>query len=168
MYKAKVKDKEFEIEFNSDNYENGTISNIPFEIDILKKNSNSFHVIKNKKSYNVNVLSIDNDTKKVKLKINNYTYEVEVKDELDELLNKMGIKNKKQQTNKDLKAPMPGLVTNILVNIGDEIKKGDKLLVLEAMKMENNLKAENDAIIKDIIVEKGNSVEKKQVLIIFE
>jgi len=168
MYKAKVKDKEFEIEFNSDNYENGTISNIPFEIDILKKNSNSFHVIKNKKSYNVNVLSIDNDTKKVKLKINNYTYEVEVKDELDELLNKMGIKNKKQQTNKDLKAPMPGLVTNILVNIGDEIKKGDNLLVLEAMKMENNLKAENDAIIKDIIVEKGNSVEKKQVLIIFE
>jgi len=168
MYKAKINNKIFEINFKDDNANAGFISNIDFELDILKKNNTSFHIIKNYKSYNIDVLSLNNTEKTVKLKINNNTYDVEITDKIDELLSKMGIKNQKTQKSKNLKSPMPGLITNILVNIGDNVKKGDNLLVLEAMKMENNLKAEQDATIKDIIVEKGNSVEKNQLLIIFE
>ncbi len=65
----------------------------------------------------------------------------------------------------DLKAPMPGLVLDILVSEGQTIQKGDSLLVLEAMKMENNLKAINDAVVKKINVSKGDKVEKNTVLI---
>jgi len=168
MYNAKINDKILKISFESSNANNGVINNINFELDIAKKNNTSYHIIKNDKSYNIDILSLNNIEKTVILKINNNTYDVRITDEIDELLNKMGIKNQKPQKNKDLKSPMPGLVTKILVKIGDEIKKGDNLLVLEAMKMENNLKAEQDAIIKEIVVENGNSVEKNQLLIIFE
>jgi len=60
---------------------------------------------------------------------------------------------------------MPGLVLDILVSEGQTIQKGDSLLVLEAMKMENNLKAINDAVVKKINVSKGDKVEKNTVLI---
>jgi biotin carboxyl carrier protein len=68
----------------------------------------------------------------------------------------------------ELKAPMPGLVLNIVVKEGDSISKGDALLVLEAMKMENNIKSPTDGIIKKIHAVKGNAVEKNQLLISFQ
>ena len=68
----------------------------------------------------------------------------------------------------DLKAPMPGLVLDILVKEGDKINKGDTLIVLEAMKMENALKAIADATVKKVSVKKGNTVDKNQVLVQLE
>ena len=62
---------------------------------------------------------------------------------------------------------MPGMVLNILVNEGDTIKKGDPLIVLEAMKMENILKSPTDGVIKKIPINKGVAVEKNQLLIQF-
>ena len=62
---------------------------------------------------------------------------------------------------------MPGMVLNILVTEGQDIKKGDPLIVLEAMKMENVLKSPTDGIVKKINVNKGIAVEKNQVLIQF-
>ena len=67
----------------------------------------------------------------------------------------------------EIKAPMPGLVLDIRVAEGDEVKKGDSILVLEAMKMENIIKSPTDGIIKKINVKKGIAVEKNQVLIHF-
>ena len=67
----------------------------------------------------------------------------------------------------DLKAPMPGLVVEVSVSEGQEIKKGDKLVVLEAMKMENILKSPADGVVKKVNVKKGNTVEKNEVLILF-
>jgi biotin carboxyl carrier protein len=63
---------------------------------------------------------------------------------------------------------MPGLVLDVRVKEGDEVKKGDPLLVLEAMKMENILKSPAHAKIKKINVNKGQAVEKNQVLVSFE
>ncbi|MCF6185251.1 MAG: biotin/lipoyl-binding protein [Bacteroidales bacterium] len=63
---------------------------------------------------------------------------------------------------------MPGLIVKIPVKKDDFVKQGEILLVLEAMKMENNLKAEHDVTIKNILVQNGNSVEKNEVLIVFE
>jgi len=67
----------------------------------------------------------------------------------------------------DIKAPMPGMVLNILVDEGQEVKKGDALIVLEAMKMENILKSPVDGVIKKIAINKGVAVEKNQLLIQF-
>jgi biotin carboxyl carrier protein len=62
---------------------------------------------------------------------------------------------------------MPGMVLNVLVNEGQTVKKGDALLVLEAMKMENILKSPAEGTIKKITAVKGTAVEKNQILIQF-
>lgn len=64
-----------------------------------------------------------------------------------------------------VKAPLPGNVFKILVNVGDEVKKGDNLLILEAMKMENNVLAEKDGVIKTIKPGIGDAVLQGDVLI---
>ena len=68
----------------------------------------------------------------------------------------------------DLKAPMPGLIVDIKVQVGDTVKKGDTILILEAMKMENILKASGDGKIKAIKISIKQNVEKNQVMIEFE
>jgi biotin carboxyl carrier protein len=62
---------------------------------------------------------------------------------------------------------MPGLVLSVLVSAGQEVKKGDKLLVLEAMKMENIIKAGGDGVVAQIMVNQGQAVDKNQTLIEF-
>jgi biotin carboxyl carrier protein len=75
--------------------------------------------------------------------------------------------NLNSQAAKEIKAPMPGLIFDIKVKEGDEVKKGDAVLILEAMKMENILKSPGDGTVKSIKIKKGQSVEKNQVLIQF-
>jgi len=168
MITASVNNNDYKIEFLNKEYSQGIINNSDFNIDLIKNNNNSYHVLYNKKSYNINIVSEDTEEKTILLKINNNSFNIKLTEEIDLLLKQMGIKNKSKQQKKELKAPMPGLVVNIPVNKGDKIKQGETLLVLEAMKMENNLKAEHDVTIKDISAEKGNSVEKNEVLILFE
>jgi len=69
---------------------------------------------------------------------------------------------------KNLLSPMPGLIIDVLISTGDLVKKGDPLLILEAMKMENIIKAPSDSCIKNILVKKNQSVEKDQLIIEFE
>jgi acetyl/propionyl-CoA carboxylase alpha subunit len=146
----------------------GKINETNFHADILSINENNFHIIKNNKSYNIELLDINAEEKKAKLKINGQNFSVHAMSELDILLKEMGMDNLSAKKIKELRAPMPGLVIDVPVNEGDDIKEGDKLLVLEAMKMENNLKAEADTKIKTIKCKKGQAVEKNEVLIIFE
>ena len=88
-----------------------------------------------------------------------------VKDRFDILLAQMGMTNATATKANDLKAPMPGLVLKINVAEGQAVKKGDSLLILEAMKMENVLKAAGDGVVKTIKVKTKDAVEKGQLLI---
>ena len=126
-----------------------------------------FHIIHAHKSYNAELLSADFVAKKIKLKINGALYEVEIKDQLDILLKKLGMSQNSMATLKEIKAPMPGLILHIHIEEGMEVKKGDPIMILEAMKMENNLKSPGDGKIKSIQVKTGQSVEKGQMLIEF-
>ena len=65
-------------------------------------------------------------------------------------------------------APMPGLILEINVSIGQTVKEEDPLLILEAMKMENVIASPRTGTIKSISINKGEAVEKKQLLIEFE
>ena len=65
-----------------------------------------------------------------------------------------------------IKSPLPGVVLDLFVNVGDQVKMGQKLLVLEAMKMENNIDSDKEGTIKEIKVSKGSSVLEGDVLII--
>ncbi|MBR1889509.1 MAG: acetyl-CoA carboxylase biotin carboxyl carrier protein subunit [Alloprevotella sp.] len=64
-----------------------------------------------------------------------------------------------------VKAPLPGIVTKILVSVGQKVKRGENVLVLEAMKMENNIAAESDGTVSGIAVSAGDSVLEGTVLI---
>ena len=138
-----------------------------FAFDLIEVKENYFHIIKNHKSYNAEVVSHNADEKTFRIKINQTVYSVSVKDKYDELLHKLGLDKALANKFANIKAPMPGLVLNILVDEGAEVKKGDALLVLEAMKMENILKSPADGTVKKVSVKKGMAVEKNQVLIEF-
>ncbi len=169
MIKINVANKDFTLDFTKNgSFAKGTINSHEFQADILSIDQNNFHILKDNKSYNIEISEIDKEVKILKLKINGKNFSVHALSELDILLKEMGMDNLSAKKMKELKAPMPGLVLDVLVKEGDEIKEGDKLLVLEAMKMENNLKAETDAKIKTVKCKKGQAVEKNELLIVFE
>ncbi|MFH2049676.1 MAG: biotin/lipoyl-containing protein [bacterium] len=74
----------------------------------------------------------------------------------------------KASVDKILKVAMPGLVLDVKVKVGDKVKKGQPLLILEAMKMENIIKAHGEGTVKAIFIKSGGSVEKGDKLLEFE
>lgn len=139
----------------------------PFAWDIQSLGENRYHILHQNRSYTAEVVEINRADKTLTLTINGHTYSLQVKDQFDFLLEKMGMGQTAQTRTANLKAPMPGLIRSLTVQPGDAVKKGDSLLVLEAMKMENVLKAPADATITAIRIAPGDTVEKGQTLIEF-
>lgn len=137
------------------------------DIDTVKTDETSFHIIHKNTSYNVRLLSWDKAQKKLEIKINRNHYSVKLDDEGDLLLEKAGIPVPIVQKIDALIAPMPGLISDIKVRVGDAVKAGDPLVVLKAMKMENVLKSPHDGIIREILAEKNQKIEKDSVIIQF-
>ena len=143
---------------------NGTDANW----DLLEIKQDTFSILKDNKSYNATLISFNPEEKTMLLNVNGNEYEVAIKDKNDLLLQQLGINIKTSSAVQTIKAPMPGLILSIAVNIGDEVKKGDTLLILEAMKMENVLKSPRDGKIKRVSAQLKQAVEKNQLLIEFE
>jgi biotin carboxyl carrier protein len=118
--------------------------------------------------YNISVQSFDPSTKSYTLSVNDVPVQLSLKNNLDQLIDQLGLKSKKEEDVSQVLAPMPGLVIDISVSVGDEVQKDDALLVLEAMKMENILKSKGSGIVKKIHVNKQDKVDKAQLLIEFE
>ena len=137
-------------------------------LDAIPMGTSKFHVLKDNKTYKAEIIATDFLAKKYTIKINNNTYEVAISDALDMLIQSMGIERGRTKVINAIKAPMPGLILEISVSVGQEVKENDPLLILEAMKMENSFLSPRDGIIKSIAVEKGNAVDKGQLLIEFE
>ena len=161
MIKATVNGKkEFNIEKN-------IVDGQPVEWDLLEVHNNTFNIIKNNKSYNATLISFNAEEKTMVVNVNGNDYEIQVKDKYDLLLQQLGISAKSSANIQHIKAPMPGLIINISITEADEVKKGDALLILEAMKMENVIKSPRDGKIKKINVQLRQAVEKNQVMIEF-
>ena len=165
MYKIKVDNKhDFEIDRNGNQL---LVNEAVIDADIQQLNNRLHHVINDNGSYNAEVVSFDAQAKTAEIKVNNTAYAVTAKDQFDVLLEKMGLSNLNATKISELKAPMPGMVLKVLVEPGAEIKKGDSLFILEAMKMENIIKAPADVTIKTIKIKPGDKVEKGQILMMF-
>lgn len=161
MLQIKIGEKTFSIDGNK-------INDKTFDWDLLDEGNDVFHIIKGYKTYKAVLVAKDETAKKMTIAVNGNEYEIALKDKMDLLLEKMGMSNMAISKMKEIKAPMPGLVLSISVQVGDEIQKGDALLVLEAMKMENVLKSAGEGKIKAIKVKAGEAVEKNQILIELE
>lgn len=165
MYKASVNNgNNYQISYSEKEIK---LNETLFEWDIRHISGHHYHVIRQNKSYRLELISMQEAEKKIIFKLNGNRYEVGLKDRYDLLLEKLGMADLSAQKINQVKAPMPGLIFDIKVKEGQEVKKGDTLMILEAMKMENILKSPGDGLIKNIKVQKGDSVEKNQVLIHF-
>jgi len=166
MHKVKV-NGEYNYEITSGNntlFVNG--AEVTADISRLA-NTQAWHVINNLQSYNAEVVSFNHAERSADIRINNNIYSVKVKDQFDILLDQLGLSDLTAARVSDIKAPMPGLVLKVFAGEGMEVKKGDNLFVLEAMKMENIIKAPADVVVKTVKIKPGDKVEKGQILMVF-
>jgi len=137
-------------------------------LDLVATSLTEFNGIKAHQSVNARLLAADELNKTFTIETGGEIFEVVIKNALDQKLEQMGFGTAASKQIKQIKAPMPGLVLNIDVTDGQSVKEGDRLVILEAMKMENSILIHADAVIKKVMVTAGQAVEKNQVLIELE
>lgn len=163
MYKVKVNEEaERQIEISGKEI---SVDGNEIIWDQIELGKNRFHILKNHRSFLCEVLSADAQRKSLEIKVNGKVFHAEVKDRFDELLHQLGMDKVATSKVNVIKAPMPGLVLKLIVGIGDKIKAGDSLLILEAMKMENVIKSPGEGVVKMVKVKERETVDKNQVLI---
>ena len=165
MLQVKVNDKyNFEVDKQIDKL---VINKEAVAADIRQLSAAAYHIINNLQSYNVEVVSFDRAEKTAEIKVNNNIYSISAKDQFDILLDKLGLSSLNAAKVSEIKAPMPGMVLKVFVTEGMEVKKNDNLFILEAMKMENIIKAPADVVVKTVKIKPGDKVEKGQILMQF-
>ncbi|WP_339868662.1 acetyl-CoA carboxylase biotin carboxyl carrier protein subunit [uncultured Algoriphagus sp.] len=164
MFTVTIQNKSYSVEKTDDSLQ---VNSKSIDWDLKWVSDRKIHLIHENKSLEAELISIDKETKTVQLKLGNKISSLQIKDRFDLLLEQLGMNANASQTLKEIKAPMPGLILDLKVKAGDEVKKGDVVLILEAMKMENILKSPGDGIVKAVKVSLNQSVEKNQVLIQF-
>ncbi|MCB0597132.1 MAG: acetyl-CoA carboxylase biotin carboxyl carrier protein subunit [Lewinellaceae bacterium] len=142
-----------------------SFDNVAPELDFVPMSDGRYHVLRDNISYHAEILHTDYNTKSFTIKVNGSVYEVQLADQYDQLVNRLGLAVVSQLKIREVRAPMPGLVLDISVQAGQAVSKGDPLLILEAMKMENVLKSPGDGVVKKILVARGEAVEKNSLLI---
>jgi biotin carboxyl carrier protein len=162
MIKATINGKkEFTIDKNM-------LDGVPADWDMIEVHANAFHILRHNKGYNATLISFNAGDKTMVINVNGNDYEITIKDKYDLLLSQLGISVKSSAAVQHIKAPMPGLIIQVSAAEGDEVKKGDVLLILEAMKMENVIKSPRDGKIKKVHIQLRQAVEKNQVMVEFE
>jgi biotin carboxyl carrier protein len=137
-------------------------------VSIIPQSENTLLIQTQNQTIQVRCIGIDKVNKTVTLLYNNQKYSAKITEPMDELLKSMGLENALVQKISEVKAPMPGLVLDVLVSPGDSVEIGQKILVLEAMKMENAIKSPTAGVVASINVSKGQAVDKNYILIRFE
>ncbi len=163
-YATKVLDREFIVSL-TDRGESVSIEvdGKPAELMFTtRKNKHRFLLVIDNRSYDVEV---NRSNGRFSVFIYGREFEVTAEDERLARIREVAGMGVEGDAEKEINAPMPGLVVDVLKKKGDQVSKGEGVIVIEAMKMENELKAEADGVIEDIIVEVGQSVEKGACLV---
>lgn len=137
-----------------------------------------FKYIIDGKEYTVEIGNIIDNIAQVIVNGEDFNVELEAEPEPEKkpVLNKPVVNEPEEEsqsatnvnTDQAVKAPLPGVITDILVHVGDEVKAGDTVVVLEAMKMANNIEAEKDGKVTAICIKQGESVMEDTPLVVIE
>ena len=138
------------------------------QLDAVGVETNKFHVLYENTPYQAEIITSDFLQKNYTVKVNNNTYTIAISNPLDILIKEMGFETGLTKQVNFIKAPMPGLILEISVVVGQTVKENDNLIILGAMKMENSFLSPRDGVIKTISVLMGDAVDKGQLLIEFE
>ncbi len=134
--------------------------------EILSKNKNQIIVKIDGRIYNA--VYARKGGGKIQMLANGQNFDLEVLTDLQNRAKEYQAEKRRNSGEMQVAATMPGLVLKINVAVGDEVNEGDTLFVLEAMKMENEIKAESPGKIKEIKAKEGDSVEKGAVILTIE
>lgn len=135
----------------------------------------------NGNDYHVQVKNIEGDV--AEIEVNGTTYEVEIEKKLAQPITPKLVRERAvpstdvdkaitkttkpaQKSGGGVKSPLPGTILEVFVKVGDTVKMGDKLLVLEAMKMENKIDADKAGTVKELKVHQGDTVMEGDLLLI--
>jgi biotin carboxyl carrier protein len=136
-----------------------------YQVEILKENAPGVYSLK----INDQVVIVEvqrNEDGSFTIVKDGLVYETDVVTETVELLRKFAVETDSKHLGEvSVKAPMPGLVVKVLVSEGDVVKRGDKVVILEAMKMENALSSPISGIVKKVFAMEGKTVEKDAILV---
>jgi biotin carboxyl carrier protein len=156
------------------------ILNSVVQLDLSQRDLGKFKVLEINYSKKEIILSNDSKIFECKIlkensidqsyivKINGEISTIRLIKEVEKTIEKLGIQKGSQKNINILKAPMPGLIVDVAVKKSDLVKKGDPVIILEAMKMENILSSPVDGKVKEIKVNPQQTVEKNNILIKFE
>lgn len=163
-YIAEIEGKEYQIEILSDT--RVVINDVPHEINFQALRQHlSYSLLMDGKSYETHIYQ-DNGDWEVLLR--GRRFHIQVEDERDRQLRMAAGQTSQQKGKFTLQAPMPGLVIEIPVAVGDEVEEGDVLVILESMKMQNELTAPRSGKITKIQAKINGNVERKETLLILE
>ena len=165
MYKISVNNL---FSFNVEQQQNKfKVNDTEVLLDSVSVSEGKFSILVKGKVYQAEIVKNDIAQKTFIIKISSNSYTITVKDKYDELIHQLGLDALTAVQISELKAPMPGMVLKVFIKEGDTVLQGENLLTLEAMKMENIIKAPVDVVIKKINVIPSDKVERNQVLITF-
>ena len=166
-YIVKVKDKNFQIEITeTDGRLKVNLDGKPVSADSIEtRGKNHVSFLFNHKSFD---LEFSKNEQRTSVFLDGKRHDCLLEDERTQRLKRLGGLKVETKKEKELKSPMPGLVTAIEVKEGDWVVAGQGVMIVEAMKMENELKAKSDGKVKAIKVKEHQAVEKDEVLIVFE
>lgn len=136
-------------------------------LDCIQVSEDTYHLIDNGKTYTIKVIEANDASKKFTLRIDGENKSVTLLNDLQLLIERMGLNVSRSKKLRVLNAPMPGLVTSIKVEEGQEVEEGTPLLILEAMKMENVISAPHHTRIKALNIKVGQAIDKGTALIEF-
>ncbi len=138
-----------------------TLDGTTYHVDLAAvEEGKKYAVLVDHRSYAV---SVDGDGRKLSLIVSGRAYHLHVEDERERAIR--GISGGVAEAGGVIESVMPGIVRRVEVTVGTVVTAGDRLLILEAMKMENEICAENDGVVEEVHVCDGQAVEAGQVLV---
>ena len=153
------------LEQNGDNYRI-RIDEAVFDIDLVEVSRGIYSLITNGKSFNVEAIPTHGHAKYT---VNTFfqSFDLEILDAQTKYL-----RSRNQGAAADagnlIRVPMPGKVMEVFVNEGDQVNKGQTLVIVSAMKMESEYKAGRDGLVSKIMVKPGETVDSDQILVVLE
>ena len=135
-----------------------------YDADVVMVEEGVYSILLDNRSHNIELIRSGN--KNYKLNTYSKSFDIEIIDAEAKYLKSR--RSDDSQEEAVISSPMPGKVVKILVKIGDQVKAGDTVVIVSAMKMESEYKVKKDRIIKDIKVKEGDTIKANQPLVIIE
>lgn len=136
-----------------------------YKLDALMVEQGVYSILHNHVSHNLELIE-KNDHRHFNVNTYYHSYDVEIIDA--EARYKMNRSVDELDDIRKIASPMPGKVVRIPVKVGDEVKAGDTVIIVSAMKMESEYKVQKDRTIKEILVKEGDTVDGNQTLVVVE